>query len=185
MRKLAMLVVGLLVFGLPMAAFGAGKMGALDVNAPAAAKVKADIILHFKSMEPVAGTLVGADIHGITGAGADWLLKSAKGKLGAAGDLRINVKGLVLASSLENPLLSFSAVVSCVDSGGSVVNVSTTGDFPTDINGNARIKETLTIPSPCLAPVVFVTNDSGNWLAVTGGSVEVEAPEPAPEPEAP
>ena len=26
----------------------------------------------------------------------------------------------------------------------------------------------LTLPSPCFAPIVFVTSGTGNWFAVTG-----------------
>jgi hypothetical protein len=40
--------------------------------------------------------------------------------------------------------------------------------FPATPTGDAIIEETLTLPSPCLAPVVFVTNPTGRWFAVTG-----------------
>ena len=37
-------------------------------------------------------------------------------------------------------------------------------------NGNAEIREVLSgIPSPCYAPVVFVTSAGGSWFATSGG----------------
>ena len=35
--------------------------------------------------------------------------------------------------------------------------------------GNARIRAELTLPQPCIAPIIFVTSPTGSWFAVTGG----------------
>ena len=91
----------------------------------------------------------------------------------------MRVMGLVLADDpavpaelrLTNPVANFRAVVSCrsIDGMGnsSIVNVST-GAFPASPTGEARISARLDLPSPCLAPIVFVTSPGGNWFAVTG-----------------
>jgi hypothetical protein len=34
--------------------------------------------------------------------------------------------------------------------------------------GTARIEARLTLPEPCIAPIVFVTSASGAWFAVSG-----------------
>ena len=69
-----------------------------------------------------------------------------------------------------NPVPDFLAVVSCQSiSGGSptIVNVST-APFPATTTGDAHIEAQLALPSPCLAPIVFVTAPSGAWFAITG-----------------
>jgi len=50
-----------------------------------------------------------------------------------------------------------------------------TGTFPattgpaTSGGGDATIEATLTLPDPCIAPIIFVTNAGGAWFASTGG----------------
>ena len=53
------------------------------------------------------------------------------------------------------------------DGNPTTVNVST-GLFPADAAGNSEIEETLSLPSPCIAPIIFVTNPGGAWFAATG-----------------
>ena len=35
-------------------------------------------------------------------------------------------------------------------------------------DGDAHVNQWLTLPSPCLAPVVFFTSAGGAWFAVSG-----------------
>jgi hypothetical protein len=35
--------------------------------------------------------------------------------------------------------------------------------------GNAKVEAQLTLPQPCIAPIVFVTSAGGAWFAATGG----------------
>jgi hypothetical protein len=44
-----------------------------------------------------------------------------------------------------------------------------TGDFPATITGDAEIEAAVDLPTPCIAPVVFVTSPGGAWFAATGG----------------
>lgn len=126
-------------------------------------------VLKFDSMVGISGALVGADlIRGVPGGGQPWTIGSATGTLSQAGQLNLNVQGLVLTESGVNPAASFGATLSCQDSEGNPVNTSTTGNFPTDEQGNATISETIAVPSPCFAPVVFVTGPEGQWFAATG-----------------
>jgi hypothetical protein len=135
-------------------------------------------ILEFQSMvgTPSAFTGTQAPIRGINGGGLPWKLTSAQGELKSDGSLEVQVRGLVLAAGLNNgsnPIANFKAVVSCLAGDASVVNVSS-GLFPATTGpassggGNSKIETTLSLPQPCIAPIVFVTSPSGTWFAVTG-----------------
>lgn len=133
-------------------------------------------ILEFRTMVGVSGPFVGPTnpIRDVPGGGLPWTLSEGRGTLRADGQLRVRVKGLVLAagpSEGTNPVSDFRAIVSCqtIDEEGdpAIVNLST-GDFPATPTGDADIRETLELPSPCFAPIIFVTNPQGRWFAVTG-----------------
>jgi hypothetical protein len=69
-----------------------------------------------------------------------------------------------------NPIPDFEAIVSCQSISGTnatVTNVAT-GQFPASTRGNADIKARVTLPRPCIAPIVFVASPTGAWFAVTG-----------------
>jgi hypothetical protein len=34
--------------------------------------------------------------------------------------------------------------------------------------GNAKIEADVSLPQPCIAPIVFVTSAGGSWFAATG-----------------
>jgi hypothetical protein len=146
-------------------------------------------LLEFGTMVgvPKAYTGTASPIRGITGGGLPWVVASAQGELGVNGKLEITVSGLVLdpndptviSRGLEgqNPFSQFKAIVSCrsVDSSGNpnIVNLVTAA-FPattgsaTSGGGDAKVETSVTLPSPCLAPIVFVTSPTGAWFAVTG-----------------
>ena len=134
-------------------------------------------ILAFDTMVGVSAPFAGPAhaIRGVSGAGAPWVLGAAEGELTTSGRLEIKVQGLVLTNG-SNPQMAFQAIVSCLRSDNTVQNVST-GPFPattgpaTEGGGNAKVEIDLTtLPRPCIAPIVFVTNGAGtSWFAVTGG----------------
>jgi hypothetical protein len=47
------------------------------------------------------------------------------------------------------------------------VNVAT-DPVPATMTGNTETDAKVALPSPCFAPIVFVTSGGGNWAAVTG-----------------
>jgi hypothetical protein len=133
-------------------------------------------ILTWTTMAPVTGPYVGTTnpIRGFPGGGIAWAISGASGTLLSNGSLNIRVRGLVLAagsSAGTNPVGMFKGAVSCMSINGSgdpdVVNVFTDG-FPADSMGNSVINAKVTLPQPCLAPIVFVTSPGGSWFAITG-----------------
>ncbi|HRQ41483.1 MAG TPA: hypothetical protein PLD25_26485 [Chloroflexota bacterium] len=135
-------------------------------------------ILEFDTMVGNTQAFTGATnpIRGINGGGLPWVIGSAKGELKTDGRLEINVQGLVLAvgpNAGSNPIANFAAIVSCLTGDGGVQNVMT-GTFPATTGpasqggGNAKIETTVTLPQPCIAPIIFVTNPGGAWFAATG-----------------
>ncbi len=143
------------------------------------AMTRGNKILVFDSMVGLPPALTGTQnpIRGVNGGGLPWELTAAAGRLQTNGELDVVVEGLVFSAGPnagKNTIPNFRAIVSCLTTDGEVVNVST-GLFPattgpaSEGGGNARIRETLALPQPCLAPIVFVTSPSGAWFAVTGG----------------
>jgi hypothetical protein len=136
-------------------------------------------ILEFDTMVGVPQAFTGtqAPIRGINGGGLPWTLTSAQGELTTGGHLEIKVVGLVLAAGASagtNPIASFRGVVSCLASDASTVNVATdpfqaTTGPATSGGGNASIQADLSLPQPCIAPIIFVTSPGQSWFASTGG----------------
>jgi hypothetical protein len=112
-------------------------------------------------------------IGGIPGAGAPWSIDKANGTLKENGDLQVKVKGLIITPTGTNPVPTFRAVVSCQSiAGGAAVTVNrVTAPFPATATGDAAFKGNVDLPSPCIAPIVFVTTGTGyppTWFSVTG-----------------
>lgn len=160
----------------------AGTAAVQAVAAPAADHDSASV-LRFSTMAPVTGPYVGATdpIRGIAGGGLPWIITSARGSLRSDGRLEVRVRGLVLANSAlvpanlrgVNPFPDFRAVVSCQTIGtgdtASVANVFT-GNFRANSEGDSRVDTMISLPHPCIAPIVFVTGPVGvnAWFSVTG-----------------
>ncbi len=134
-------------------------------------------VLEWDTMVGVPTGLTGAQseapLRGIRGAGVPWSLTSGEGELTTTGQLEIEVDGLVLTSSGNNPSATFRALVSCVKGDGTFQNILT-DPFPATTGpassggGDARIETNVTLPAPCIAPIVFVTSAGGSWFASTG-----------------
>jgi hypothetical protein len=170
---------GIRRFGIALA-LAAGLAASL-VAGSSSAVAKAPKVLEFGTMVGVTEPYTGATnaIRGIPGGGLPWIISSGVGELSPDGKLEVNVRGLVLAKRLpvpavnqgKNPIANFKAIVSClsVDSTGAATTVNvTTGTFPATSTGNADIEATVALPSPCIAPIVFVTSPTGSWFAATG-----------------
>jgi hypothetical protein len=149
---------------------------ALVALAPGAGSAGPPKVLEFDTMGAVVGPYVGAanPIRGVPGGGLPWAIDEGHGKLRVDGTLEVKVEGLVLAAGDAvgtNPIANFRAIVSCqtIDAaGGAAVVNRPTGLFPATTAGDSTIEATIDLPSPCFAPIVFVTSPGGSWFAVTG-----------------
>ena len=132
-------------------------------------------VLKFGRMAPVVAPFTGTThpIRGIGGDGVPWAITSAEGQLQANGKLEIEVHGLIIPARGNNPISAFRGVVNCLTTGSPDTGVNLVTDpFPATPAGDATIEATLTLPTPCIAPIIFVTNGTGSppgaWFATTG-----------------
>lgn len=141
------------------------------------------LLVKFDTLTPAAGppATAASVIRGIAGGKLPWALGAASGSVSFDGHLQVRIRGLVLAShpsvpaSLRgtNPFPAFRVVISCLrtepDGTSAVANVST-GDFEASSAGHSDIDARVSLPQPCVAPIVLVTGPSGTdgWLAATG-----------------
>lgn len=140
-------------------------------------------VLDFNTLIGLPRPYTGATnaIRGVPGGGLPWVIADGKGKLSPGGSVDVLVKGLVfdpndpavIARGIggTNTIPNFKVIVSCLsrdaDGNATTVNVST-GLFPADSAGNAHIQDTVALPQPCIAPILFVTSPGGAWFASTG-----------------
>jgi len=148
-----------------------------------AANAKDSNVLEVKSMVGVPRPYTGATnaIRGVPGGGLPWVVAFAEGELKSDGKIEVTVRGLLIdpndpaaiaaGRAGTNPSPNFKAIVSCLskDAAGNptTVNVST-GLFPADAAGNSKIEDMVSLPQPCIAPIIFVTSPTGSWFATTG-----------------
>ena len=157
-----------------------GLVPVLGSTAPAGADP--GTILKFDVMAPVTGPYVGTmnPIRTVPGGGLPWMISSGTGSLTRDGHLKITVVGLVLADAAPvpaslrgtNPVPDFEAIVSCqtisATGAATVTNVST-APFPASTAGNSDINTMVSLPHPCIAPIVFVFGAPNvGWFAATG-----------------
>ena len=135
----------------------------------------AHFIMAFGTMYGVDGPFIDPAnaIRGIVGDEEPWKLDSGRGFLTTSGHLRIRVRGLIFGDGSPNDESSFRGAVSCIteneDAGTTpVANVFTEG-FPATPEGDSDIDAHVTLPNPCVAPVIFVLAGSEDkWFSVTG-----------------
>jgi hypothetical protein len=115
----------------------------------------------------------------VVGAALPWVITHGDGTVRADGQVEVNVRGLVQAREQPvpsnqqgmNPNPTFVVIVSCVTTQGSGTphdaSVSTPA-FTASAVGDAHVEAMVTLPTPCLAPVLFVAGNDQAWIAVTG-----------------
>jgi len=167
-----------------LAALGVALVSVVPVlGASAPAGADPGTILKFTTMTPVTGPYVGAanPIRTVPGGGLPWIITAGNGALTSDGHLLVHVRGLVLADQAPvppalqgtNPVPEFEAIVSCqtisATGAATITNVST-APFPASTAGNSDINATVSLPHPCIAPIVFVFGAPNvGWFAATGG----------------
>jgi hypothetical protein len=169
MRKTLVLLLGLAILGaLAVPAFGhRGGNGRMVIGANVLAPV----------VEPYTGATNA--IRGVAGGGLPWELRAGNANLRADGRLHLRVKGLVLArrapvpANLQGkiPFTQLGATVSCLttpDGTTATTDNVATKLFDVTPRGDGHLNTSVSLPSPCFAPIVFVTAPTGAWFAVTG-----------------
>lgn len=141
------------------------------------------LIIKFDTLAPVAGPYASSAtaVRGIAGGALPWVVGAGSGSLSRDDHLLVRIRGLVLANdpsvpdSLRgtNPFPAFRVVVSCLSigpDGTAAIRNASTGEFAADSGGNSDIDARLSLPRPCIAPIVLITGPSGaeGWLAATG-----------------
>ena len=120
----------------------------------------------------VGNLLTDPPIHGVNRAGAPWVLEKGSVKLSHNGRFNLRVKGLVLASNGTTGSVTMIAAHFFCAPDSNTVAAFTAGPVPLASDGDARIRQTITVPSRCLAPVVLVRIQGaagpGSYIAASG-----------------
>ncbi|MCU1220569.1 MAG: hypothetical protein JWN42_1766 [Candidatus Angelobacter sp.] len=167
MKRVCALVVCLAFLGVASASDGGDKN-----------EREARNLFEFNRLTAVVAPFTGAanPIRGIGGGGAPWQIASGNAEFKTNGELEVNVRGLVIVRTGTNPVATFSFILSCQskDAAGapSIVNL-VAGTAPATTTGDSTFEGTVTPPSPCIAPIVFVAIPAtaaapARWLAVSG-----------------
>jgi hypothetical protein len=120
----------------------------------------------------VGNVLADSPIHGVNRAGAPWVIDKSSVKLSRNGRFELRVKGLVLAANGTTGTVSMIAASFFCAPDSSAVAAFTAGPVPLASDGDARIRQMVTLPSRCLAPVVLVRIQGaagpGSYIAASG-----------------
>lgn len=145
------------------------------------------VLMSFDTMYGVDGPFLAGKHHPIRGIPGDelpWEIESAKGSLDTEGHLKIEVRGLVFKDDPSVPIAlrgkndaeNFRAIVSCITEVGEddVRRARARSPlFAASEQGDSDIDAQLTLPNPCIAPIIFVLpGDEHFWFAVSGFEAE-------------
>jgi len=111
----------------------------------------------------LVGSAVGEHVAGIPSGGAPWMVARSEAHISGSGKIEVEVKGLLIASGTNantvGPVTMVLASLVCGD-----VVAASTGAAPLSSKGNFEIHDTISVPSPCIAPAVLI-----QIAATTGG----------------
>ena len=103
----------------------------------------------------IIGSAVGEHVAGIPSGGAPWKVARGEAHVSGSGKIEVEVKGLLIASgpaiNTVGPVTMVLASLVC----GDVVAASTEA-APLSSKGNFEIHDTISVPSPCIAPAVLI-----------------------------
>ena len=133
-------------------------------------------------MMPVTGpyTRTANPIRGVPGGGLPWIITAGNSALKSDGRLLEHVRGVVLADQAPVPLTPQGTTRSRSSTPSSAARPSAPPErppsptsapprFPASTVGNADINATVSLPHPCIAPIVFAASPVFGWFAATGG----------------
>lgn len=108
-------------------------------------------------------------IHGVLAGNVPWD-GGANARLDRRGRFELRVRGLVITGQGDpGPVTSVSASLFCAPDSNATA-AFTTSSVPLSAHGNARIREHVTVPDRCLAPVVLVhpNGTTARYIAASG-----------------
>jgi hypothetical protein len=115
------------------------------------------------------GVLSGRPVvRGVTGAGLPWVVADGTmARVSVDGELKVVVHGLLFAPGTPNAgtrgtIDTVKATVVCAD--GSLVDAA---PVPLSLEGDASVRQTVTLPAGCTDPIVMVRSLGGAWFATT------------------
>jgi hypothetical protein len=115
---------------------------------------------------PIQGSILSdPPLFGANRGGAPWQNTSGEAKVQADGTVKVSLVGLVIPGVGTGAVRTVTATVACNDAKGPM-----TAPVTLSPEGNAEIKETVTLPTRCLAPAVLI-HPNGNpntYIAATG-----------------
>lgn len=135
------------------------------------------IVLKWRTMAAVQRPYLGAvnPVDGVGGGNAQWEIGRGWGHLKRNGELEIHVRGLVLPEppfNGVNTVPNFRGLVICrtADAAGNATTVQTfSAAFPASEDGTSDIVTSVSLPTPCIAPTVFVMHpEAPRWFATLG-----------------
>lgn len=136
-----------------------------------------EVVLKWKTMAAVQRPYLGAvnPVDGVGGGNAQWAIDKGWGLLKKNGELEIHVRGLILPEppfNGVNVVPEFRGLVVCrtADAAGNAATVQTfSAAFPASEAGDSDIVTTVSLPTPCVAPTVFVMHPvAARWFATLG-----------------
>jgi hypothetical protein len=108
--------------------------------------------------------------HTVSPGNVSWSLDKGSVKISRKGKFELRVKGLVITSTgTASPVTTISASLFC-GADATMTPAFTTGQVPISAGGDARIRQHVTLPATCLAPIVLVHPNDGTtrYISVTG-----------------
>ncbi len=96
-------------------------------------------------------------IGGIAPGGAPWVNAESTARVRADGQITVRIRGLVIPTApfnATNPVAS--AVATLVCGNAKPAASASTAPFALDTAGNGRTKDMITVPMPCMDPVVLI-----------------------------
>jgi hypothetical protein len=119
----------------------------------------------------VGSILSDPPIHGVTRGGVPWE-GTGSASLDRKGRFEFRIRGLIVAgTSNADGVMSIRVSLFCApDTSLNTTPAFTTDSTPLSADGNARLRQTVTVPARCLEPVLLV-HPNGNltrYIAASG-----------------
>ena len=116
----------------------------------------------------IGSILSDPPIHGVTRGGVPWV-GIGRATLKRHGRFEVRIRGLLVAGTNNTgPVTTVTASLYCAPDSSAAV--FTTTSEPLSSRGDARIRQHVTVPARCLAPVVLVhpNGGAGAYIMATG-----------------